>query len=103
MIRICHGGGAQARFFLLSGMVYYSNGSAVTTPDTDFFLQHTEPGAGAVSAVDYSRDYKTDELIKISTIFRFSLGHGRTLKDNKSSTSYQRSLAMDAVLPKIKK
>ena len=46
-------------------------------PDTDFALQHTEPGSGAVSAVDFSGGSKTDELIKISTIFRCFPGHGR--------------------------
>ena len=36
------------------------------TPDNDYFLQHTEPGAGAVSAVDCSGDSKTDKLIQNS-------------------------------------
>ena len=44
--------------------------SVRTPPDTGFSLQHTEPSSGAVSAVDYSGDSKTDELIKISIIFR---------------------------------
>ena len=54
-------------------------------PDTDFALQHTEPGSGAVSAVVYSGDSKTDELINISTIF------------------FDFPPDMDAFLPKIKK
>ena len=63
-------------------------GTACTPSDTDFFkfLQHTEPGAGAVSAVDYSGDSETDELIKISTLFRVPP-----------------PTDMDALLPKIKK
>ena len=56
----------------------------VTPPDTVFLLQHTEPGAGAVSAVYYTGDSKTDELIKISTIFGVPPppGHVRILAQN---------------------
>ena len=55
-----------------------------TPPDADFFLQHTGPGSGAISAVDYSGDSKTDELIKIPLFYDFPPD-------------------MDAFVPKIKK
>ena len=42
-----------------------------------FFLQHAESGAGAVSAVGYSGDFKTDEINKVSTIFRIFSAAGK--------------------------
>ena len=60
----------------VAGVTEYIS-SRLAPPDADFFLQHTEPGSGAVLVVDYSGDSKTDELIKLSTIFRFPQGHGR--------------------------
>ena len=53
-------------------------------PRPPIFLQHTESGAGAVLAVDYSGDSKTDELIQNFANFRFPPD-------------------MDAFLPKTKK
>ena len=70
------------RAFSFTGGVSSAESGGATPPDADFVLQHTESGAGAVSVVDYSEDFKTDELIKISTIFRFFLGHGDIFAQN---------------------